>query len=251
LWKQKERREEMKKLMVFLMGLGLGLVLIAGGFETSQAQEKSSVFQKTTLSNDSLRVQPLQERVNNNSNYLKPPPVKPMKVAGEVLLGGLGALLGGIAVGIIGFNITYDEENDDWMNFSGWTGAIAGYVVGSNLGSAAGVYLIGNSGGEKGSYRTTLVGSFAGTLVGGVTAIALLKDDDEGTLPFAVFTSAQVTGATIGFNLSRKGKKIDAYSEALLNLNDGKLAFAFPQVDVYPDSFGSGKYKVNLFQARF
>jgi hypothetical protein len=238
----------MKKLMVFLVGL----VLIAGNFETSQAQEKSSFFHKTALSNDSLKVQSLQEKAENNSAYLKPGLLKPERVAGEVLLGGVGALLGGIAGGIIGFNITYDEENDDWMNFSGWTGAIAGYVVGSNLGSATGVYLIGNSGSEKGSYFAALGGSFAGTLLGGVTAIVLLDDDDdEGTLPFAVFTTAQVTGATIGFNLSRKGKKPDAYSEALLNLNYGKLAFNFPQVDVQPDSFGSNKYEVNLFQAKF
>jgi len=38
LWKQKQRREEMKRLMFFLMGLGLGLVFIAGDFETSLAE---------------------------------------------------------------------------------------------------------------------------------------------------------------------------------------------------------------------
>lgn len=241
----------MKKSTVFLTGLGLGLVLVAGSFETSQAKEKSSVFQKTALSGDSLGAQSLQQRVNSNSNYLKPSPAKPVKVAGELLLGGVGALLAGTAGGIIGFNITYDEGNDDWMNFSGWPGAIAGYLVGSNLGSAAGVYLIGNSGGEKGSYVAALGGSFVGTLVGGVTAVALIRDNDEGTIPFAVFTAAQTGGATIGFNLSRKGRKIDGYSEALLNLNDGKLAFAFPQADVSKDSFSSAEYKVNLFQAKF
>jgi hypothetical protein len=240
----------MKKLMVFLAGLGLGLILVAGGFDTSQAQEKSSLLQKTALFNDSLKVQSLQEKAENNSAYLKPGPLKPKKVAGEVLLGGVGALLGGTVGGIIGFNLTYDEENDDLMNFSGWTGAVAGYVIGSNLGSAAGVYLIGNSGSEKGSYVAALGGGLAGTLLGGVTAIALL-DDDEGTVPFAVFTTAQVTGANIGFNLSRKVKNPDTYSEALLNLNDGKLAVAFPQVDISPDSSGSGKYKVNLFQTNF
>ncbi len=241
----------MKKLTIFLTGLGLGLVLFAGSFETSQAQEKSSVFQKTTLLSDSLRAPSLQERVDNNSNYLKPGPLKPGKVVGEFALGGLGAVVAGVAGGVIGFNITYDEADDGWMNFSGWPGAVAGYLVGSNLGSAAGVYLIGNSGSERGSYVAALGGSFLGTLVGGVTAIALLKDDDEGTLPFAVFTSAQVTGATIGFNLSRKGRRIEGYSEALLNLNDGKLAMAFPQVDVSQDSFSSNQYKVNLFQAKF
>jgi len=241
----------MKKLTVFLMGLGLGLVLIAGSFETSLAEEKSSVFQTNALLSDSLRAQSLQERIDNNSNYLKPGSLKAGKVAGEVLLGGVGAVAAGVAAGVIGFHITYDEAEDGWMNFSGWPGAIAGYLVGSNLGSAAGVYLIGKSGDEKGSFFATVGGSLVGTLVGGATAVALITDNDEGTLPFAVFTTAQVTGATIGFNLSRKGKRTDAYSDAVLNLNDGKLAVAFPQVDVSQDSFSSGKHSVNLFQAKF
>lgn len=241
----------MKKLMLFLARLGLGLVLIAGSLATSVAEEKSSVFQKKALLSDSLRTQSLQERVNNNSNYLKPPRVKPVKVAGEFLLGGVGAMLAGGVGSAIGYNITYDPGQDDWMNFSGLPGAIVGYLVGSNLGSATGVYLIGNSGGEKGSYLAALGGSFAGTLVGGVTAVALITDEDEGLIPFVVFTAAQATGATIGFNLSRKGKKMETSSEALLNLNDRKLSMSFPQLAATSDSFSSSHYTVNLFQAKF
>jgi len=253
LAKLQKRREEMKKIMFFLAGLGLALILTAGNFENCLAEEKDSVSRRYTFSSDSPETLSLEERAKNNSIYLKPGPVKPEKVVGEFLLGGVGAVLvGGIGSGI-GYNITYDPGEDGWMNFSGLPGAIVGYLVGSNVGCATGVYLIGKSGGEKGSYPATLGGSLAGTLVGGLIAISLFKDsdDDEALFPFVVFTAAQAGGATTGFNLSRKGKKIETSSEALLNLNDEKLSLAFPEVDIFQDNLGSDNYKVNLFHATF
>ncbi len=237
----------MKNVMVFLVGLGLGLVLVTGSFETSLAEESISRFQRLDSLGDSSRVESLQQRVKNNSLYLKPGPIKPGKVAGEFLLGGFGAVVGGVgATSII-------PDQGGWPDPGVVVAGLSLYLIGSNLGCASGVYLTGNSNREKGSYLSTLGGSFVGTLVGSIIGFPLLValDDDDKWWSFVAFTAAQSGGATIGFNRSRKGRKIDRYSKALLNLNDGKLALAFPQADVSQDFFSSGKYKVNLFQARF
>lgn len=237
----------MKKLIVFSAGLGLGLALIAGSFETSQAQEKSPVFQKTTLFKDSLKVQTLQEKVNNNSAYLKPGSLKPGKVAGEFLLGGFGAVACGVGA------VSMIPDQGGWAGPGVVVAGISLYVICSNLGCASGVYLIGMSGGETGSYLSTLGGSWGGTLVGSIIGFPLLValEDDDKWWSFVAFTAAQSVGATIGFNHSKKGRKTDTYSEALLNINDCKLAVAFPQVGISPDSFNSSQYSVNLFQANF
>lgn len=252
----------MKKLMVFLTGLGLGLVLIAGSFETSLAEERDSLFQKYPLISEHFQKCPLvsehlkqlslQENAKINSAYLKPGPVKPEKVAGEFLLGGAGAVLFGWAGAHTGHSITDGSDDHSWSNFGGSPGAFVGYLVGSNLGCATGVYLIGSSDGEKASYLSTFEGSFAGTLAGSAIAFPLLVafHGDRKWWSFAVFTAVQSWGATLGFNGSRK-KESEGSFEALLNLNDGELAFSFPQVDVFQESFTLSEYRVNLFQAKF
>lgn len=253
----------MNRSITYFAGLGLGMILIAGSFETSQAEEKDSLFEKyplirehfqrCPLVSEHLKELSLQENAKNNSVYLKPGPVKPEKVAGQFLLGGVGAVLFGWAGARTGYSIAYDPDQSGWLNFGGSPGAFVGYLVGSNLGCATGVYLIGSSDGEKGSYLSTLEGSFAGTLAGSAIAFPLLVafHGDRKRWSFVTLTAVQSWGATLGFNLSRKGKKIDAYSEALLNLNDGKLSLAIPQVNPSQETLCSSNYKVNLFQAKF
>jgi hypothetical protein len=63
-------------------------------------------------------------------------------------------------------------------------------------------------------------------------------------------TAAQAGGATLGFNASRK-RRVEAPSGALLNLDEGKLALAFPQLNLSQDSSNPSEYKVNLLQANF
>jgi len=167
-------------------------------------------------------------------------------VAGEFLLGGFGALAGGVgAASLI-------PDQGGWSEPGVIAAGVCLYLLGSNLGCATGVYLIGNSGGETGSYLSALEGTYAGTLVGGMIAFPLLvalgEDNEQWSL--VALAAVQSWGATLGFNSSRK-KKSEGSLEALLNLNDGELAFSFPQVDVFQESFSSGEYRVNLFQAKF
>jgi hypothetical protein len=242
----------MKRLIVFLTGLVMGLILIPGGVAEALAQEKAEGID--SLLNASVIInQRGEKKIDKSFLYQEPGPIRPGKVTGEFLLGGTGALLGGVIGGGIGYAIAYDESEGDWFNFSGLYGAIPGYLIASNLGCALGVYLIGNSGDERGSFGSALGGSVAGTLAGfGVTYLLIqTTEHDEINLPiFVLFTASQATGAIIGFNLSRE-KKVEASSGALLNLNEGKLSLAFPQVNISQKPSSSSNYKINLFQARF
>jgi hypothetical protein len=147
--------------------------------------------------------------------------------------------------------MTYDD-GDGFLNFSGLPGAIAGYLLLSNLGCAAGVTLVGNTGGEKGSYLSAFGGSCLGTLVGGMLAIGMARASENGSVwaPFLILTAAQSGGATLFFNQSRK-RKLEMSSGALLNLEQGRLIVALPQVNISHHSSGSSDYTVNLFGARF
>jgi hypothetical protein len=246
-----ERREKMKKLSAFLTGLWISLILITGSFEISLAKGNRAVSQIDTLLGVQVIInQPVEMEAKRNFIYIEPGPVKSDKIAGEIFAGGAGALLGGVLGAGIGYSLTYKENEGDWFNLSGVPGAVVGYTIASNLGCALGVYLIGNSGDEKGSFGDAFGGSVAGSLLGGGLAYLIAQTDKEAdgiSYEYAVFVVAgQATGAIIGFNHSRK-KKAKIPSEGLLNINSGKLSLAFPQVDISKDS----DYKVNLFQVKF
>jgi len=244
----------MKKLMVFMARFGLGLILLIGGVENSLAQGKDSLFERPILLDDSLKDVSKYERPKNNIVYGKPGPAKPEKVAGEFVFGWVAALSFGALGASLGHDMTYSESSGDWLNFSGVCGAITGYLIFSNFGCAAGVYEAGNSNGEEGSYPATLGGSIAGTAVG-AGIIALFKhhsdNDDASRLRIAAMAAAQAAGATLCFNLSRKTKKTEDFSQAFLNLREGKLSLAFPQVSVSKGFYNATKYNVNLFQTNF
>jgi hypothetical protein len=239
----------MKKLMVLLVGFGM--ILLAGAVENSLAQDSQSVFSRYALSDDSLRALSLQAQARTYFVHVDPGPANPAKVAGEFLAGGFGAVVFGAVGAQVGYGMTYHEENG-LVNLSGLPGALAGYPILSNLGCAAGVTLVGNTGGERGSYSAAFGGSCLGTLVGGLLAFAIVgvSDDDSAWDAFLALPAAQSGGATLFFNRTRK-RKMEVPSVALLNLNDGKLCLAPPQVSISQDSPGSGGYRVNLFQANF
>lgn len=243
----------MKRLMVLLAGFGV--ILLAGCWENSLAEEVDSLFARYTRSRDSSRVLSLRERAEKNFAYMKPGPAHPGKVAGEFLAGAIGGAVCGALGARVGWDLTYVEhESEGWLdfNFSGLPGAIAGYFILSNLGCAAGVSLVGNTGGEEGSYWASFGGSVAGTFLGGLLAAGIVaaSEDGLGGAPFLVLPLAQAGGAAMGFNATRK-KKVEVSGGALLNLQEGGMSLAFPQVSVSHDPSSSGDYKVNLFVAKF
>ena len=239
----------MKKLMVVLAGFGV--ILLAGSWADSAAQETSSILSPNRQLIDSSDTLSLQEKAEKNLAYSKPAPADPGKVGGEFLVGAMGAAAGGVIGARLGFGIGSDGGGG-FFDEGGFIGALVGYMVLSNVGCATGVCLVGNSGGEKGSYGATLGGSILGTVVGGTAAFFILagSDDDAGWPAFFLLPATQAGGATIGFTASRN-RKVEAASGALLNLDEGKLALAFPQLNLSQDSSNPSEYKVNLLQANF
>jgi hypothetical protein len=242
----------MKKLVVLL--IGLGVILAAGCQQDVLAQSADSLFLKQIQAIDSSESATLKQRAERNFAYIKAGPADPGKVTGELLAGGLGAIMGGVVFGKVGFGLASDGGGGGFgcCDVSGFIGGLVGYLVGSNVGSATGVCLVGNTGGERGSYWASLGGSTVGNVVGGLLAIAIVResDDDINVTPFLILTASQAGGATIGFNATRK-RKVEVPSGALLNLEEDKLSLSFPQVNASPDSFGTANFRIDLFQANF
>lgn len=246
----------MKKFIARLARIGIGLMLFLVCFENSLAKEGNLVLQSYAFSSDSLRTMSLQNIADDNMNRLKPGSVSGGKLAGEFLLGGAGSVASGLLLAKLMAGKKPEDNNKSFLSFDFdfgyYIGLISGYLIGSNLGCAGGVSIIGNNGEEDGDYAAALGGSLLGSLVGGATVLAMGWDaDDPISPPLYVFTFVQSLGATWGFNLSAKRKNVESLSSALLNLRDEKLTLAFPKVNITLKSNNSTLYRINLFQAKF
>ncbi len=239
----------MKKLTVLLAGFGV--ILLAGCWQDCTAQVRGSILTGVPQVTDSSETLSLEERAEKNFAYIKAGPADPGKVAGEMVVGSLGAATGGAMLALLGYGALRD--GDGCCDLGGAIGALAGYMVGSNVGAATGVYVVGNSGGETGSFWAAFGGSLLGTLAGGVLSSVIMKDSENDAPAWAallLITGAQAGGATLCFNATRK-QRVEVPSGSLLNLKDGRLALAVPKVNVTRDGFNSGCYKVNLFRVNF
>ena len=166
--------------------------------------------------------------VNEDSeiNIIKPP-LKGNKVAGEIIVGafvGAGsAVIGTFAL----FGITkLILPNDD-----GTTAAILGFISGYIIGSAMGVYHIGNTENETGSFSSTLLGSTIGAIF---------------------FLIPAPVGATIGFNMTREYRNNSPDTVGLIQFNNKKISLAFPETYTNYDYINCSKsislkiIKINL-----
>lgn len=90
-------------------------------------------------------------------------------------------------------------------------------VLGAFIGNSLGIYLIGNIGDETGSYTATLFGSALGVVIQPVI------------LP--------TIGGIIGFNSTRKNKAHPVSGSAVINFNDSRMSFAFPDIYFRPNPF--------------
>jgi hypothetical protein len=242
----------MRRLTLLLAGCGV--ILLAGCCENSAAQ--SLVLPEYDHSVDSVGALTLQERAEENFTYIKAGPADPGKVGGELLVGSVGAVTGGAMFAFLGYSALSEGDGGGCLGCfdeGGIIGALVGYAVGSNVGCATGVYLVGNSDGETGSYWAAFGGSFLGTLAGGLLSSVMLKGSENDAPAWAalvLITGAQAGGATLCFNATRE-RRVEVPSGSMLNLRDGKLALAVPRVSVSRNAFNRDCYQVNLFKANF
>ena len=156
----------------------------------------------------------------------------------EFVAGALGSVLGGVGFGIGSMILTGGSDN---------LGVSVGFLTGFIFGSAAGVSLVGNRGDDKGSFGATLIGSSVGTIAAAVPAYLFISQniDFNGNWPTFVFGGAFIVlpsmGAVIGYNMSRKGDSPPASASGLINVKDGSIRLAVPNISFRPDPFATGE----------
>jgi hypothetical protein len=150
------------------------------------------------------------------------PRVSTGKLFGEIFVGMLGNVGGGILGALIGSQVVEDDDEALIPR-----GAILGLVPGTIFGTALGVYAIGNSGDVKGSFGQALLGSFLGEC--GAVALSLLLH--SGGIAVISFIVLPPIGAALLFNNSLKYKSLPV-SHSLLYFNKGDFKIGIPYVHI-------------------
>jgi hypothetical protein len=138
------------------------------------------------------------------------PPLSGRRIAGEFFAGAAG----GTAAAVISFYLSWHlvdrffprEPGSGPAGGPGTLPEVLAYLclpVGYAIGSAAGVYFVGNIGNETGSFKYTLVGTSL-VVVGGLVA-AFLSEDPTPTFLIGTLVSVPAV-ATIIFNSTRRYK---------------------------------------------
>jgi len=160
------------------------------------------------------------------------PPVRGLRIAGE-LLGGVGAGMLGASLGI------------------GTKSALVG-VLGWAAGVSLGVHAVGDTETETGSYAATLVGS-ALPVAFAVGLEAAVGEDAAADSIFPILFLGSPIVSTIAFNLTRRYKIPGGRSmRALVDYRDGRLALGAPRVsDRVSPIDGAVTQTVDVLRVRF
>ena len=184
-------------------------------------------------------------QVDKEGSHSKKPPLKLVRIAGEVLLGGTLGFVGGSVGVLVGLSI--GGHDTDMRN------AVAGVAgaIGLTFGSSLGVYLIGNIGNETGSYWST----FSGSAVGVATSFFLffvLRGEPENTMGL-IFSTLPAVGGVLGFNMTRRYQTPPTSGTSFINFSDGKMNFAFPKIYFRPNPSVKGDLiqTINLLEVIF
>ena len=158
----------------------------------------------------------------------KPPPFSTRRIAGQIALGTVTGLAGGLTGGFIGVTIE-DCSDGDWL--CGLGGALLGGTVGLLVGSSAGVYAAGRTETVAIGYGRTLLGSVAGFGTGILLLGALGGGDND--LAFIAILVSPAVGATLLGNTSRRYRAGHG-PNGLLNWDDGQFHLGLPALQQQP-----------------
>ena len=134
------------------------------------------------------------------------PPLSGVRIGYE-FLGGVAGEYVGVQIYNVGGRI-YRKYGDSNLSSSGWVllARLALLVTGVTFGSSIGVYLVGDTDDETGSFWATWGGSILG-IVSGIGLYGLLEDRlADARVPNLILGSVPTIGAIIGFNLTRRYK---------------------------------------------
>jgi len=166
-------------------------------------------------------------------------------VLGELALGTLGGYLGYLSAG----HCEEPADDDTFLGacfLHGLGETTAGVLIGTNLGSIAGVYGYGQLTGHQGSYQWTALGSIAGSLAG--FGLALAIDSEAGLVAMGLLIPA---GAVLGYTLSGPSISQEPLSTALLDLSpESGLRLGVPAVR-WAQRGEDSRWSVHLLSGRF
>ncbi|MCK4352347.1 hypothetical protein KAW65_02950 [candidate division WOR-3 bacterium] len=159
-----------------------------------------------------------------------------LKTVGEITAGTVGSITGLACGGVVGllFLSSKDPQNiGELIGESVMALLLAGVIGlgGSILGSATGVYIVGNLGDSAGSFWSSLLGSTLGTVLG-AAGIAMIGEKGSDGLKFSVFVLSQSIGATALFNLT--AKREHRYG-ALFNFDNEGFNLGLPEIHIRLD----------------
>jgi hypothetical protein len=149
-----------------------------------------------------LIVKTERERTKRTHRIGEKPPVSLARIIGEFLAGGAGGLTALGVVWILWFLLSSVafRHLGEWAEIPVFICLLVVVAVTHSLGSAIGVYLVGNIGNETGSFAATWGYGF----LGGIAGIGILCASGRlSVVPELLGTSI---GAIIGFNLTRRYK---------------------------------------------
>jgi hypothetical protein len=198
---------------------------------------------------ESTQINYLREINNYEINKTKnaKPPLDQSRVIREIALGTLGSWIAAIFLA---------STTDDLPNWLSNSLVFSGIV----LGSSAGVYIIGDTDTETGSFLATAIGSSIGTIV--ITSLVVYMQkttvhSSEGNINILFLACLgsplpSVFGS-IGFNMTRKYRFYPTPETALINFRDGRISLAFPKISFYRDRSNKEFLtpKISLINASF
>ena len=221
-------------VVLSILALSFSVTVYAQGIDPTIFQEHYQILHAPVFSQLSDEAFLLE----NREEAREKPPLSAFKISEEILAGIGGGILAAIATGVVIEAVDVDSRAFKFCTVSGaWV-----------FGSGGAVYLIGNMDGQTGSFPATMLGAVAGFgILAASTALDAYFDidlyDEHGNIWIAVaLVSLFVpsTGATIGFNLTRRYDSSTAESEA------APMSFAVPVACSKPDPL-----RIDLLRVRF
>jgi hypothetical protein len=155
------------------------------------------------------------------------PPLSSTRIITELFFGGVGGFAGLFLGMLVAHLVIAAVDAVFGTDLEGEQTAVSGILnitvfAVSALGSATGVYIVGASGEQTGSFLATMGGAAVGLGVGIVVAlITEAVSDRQGIAEIVLFTAPTIC-ATIAFNLTRKYDPPSAESKTTpINTRDG------------------------------
>lgn len=198
---------------------------------------------------------PLSSQLSNRTDWFaddenkeqkgEEPSLRVGSIAGQFLAGMGGQVVGAIGGAALG-SLFPQPSGDDEAGLR-----FFGFILGGTLGSSIGVYWVGTNT-HGGSYWATLGGNILFTSIY-ILYEGLVGIPENSALEVTGHLILPVTGAVIGFNLTRRCTSPSAGGNALIHFRDGQMRLAVPTLSFRLESYDRGilTQRVDLAKVRF